>query len=160
MPASARTARHEQIYEALDGFLRAVDAAYEGFAQQQNLHPTDVRCLIYLDDQAAAVSPKTIAEQLKLSSGSTTALLDRLEKAGLVRRLPNPADRRSLLIELVEDADHVLPALRRLRDSLHHSADRLSESEVAVIISFLNSLSRSAHELLAEWQQHPTKGQP
>jgi len=160
MPTKARNARREQLYQALDGFLRAVDAAYEGFAQEQNLHPTDVRCLLHLDGVGVPVSPKDITQELKLSTGSTTALLDRLEKAGLVRRLPNPADRRGLLIELVTDANPVLPSLRRLRDNLHDSADQLGPEQVEVVIDFLHSLSSSAQQLLAEWRQHSTKGQP
>jgi DNA-binding MarR family transcriptional regulator len=51
------------------------------------------------------LSPGELTEHAELSSGAMTNRLDRLEEAGLVRRLPNPEDRRSLLVELT-DAGH------------------------------------------------------
>jgi DNA-binding MarR family transcriptional regulator len=47
-------------------------------------------------------SPGHLAEDLGLSSGAMTNRLDRLEQAGLLRRLPDPSDRRSLHVELTE----------------------------------------------------------
>lgn len=47
-------------------------------------------------------SPGHLAEDLGLSSGAMTHRLDRMERAGLIRRLPDPADRRSLQIELTD----------------------------------------------------------
>jgi DNA-binding MarR family transcriptional regulator len=43
-----------------------------------------------------------LARKLEITSGSATNRIDRLEAAGLVRRLPNPADRRGVLVELTE----------------------------------------------------------
>ena len=48
------------------------------------------------------LSPGELTEHADLSSGAMTNRLDRLEEAGLVRRLPNPDDRRSLIVELTE----------------------------------------------------------
>ena len=48
------------------------------------------------------MSPGRLAERLELSSGAMTNRLDRLERAGYVTRLPDPADRRSLQVELTE----------------------------------------------------------
>jgi DNA-binding MarR family transcriptional regulator len=41
-----------------------------------------------------------LAQRIELSSGAMTNRLDRLEEAGLVRRLPDPEDRRSVQVEL------------------------------------------------------------
>lgn len=46
------------------------------------------------------LSPGALAEWMMLSSGGTTARLDRLEKAGLVERVPSPTDRRGVLVRL------------------------------------------------------------
>jgi DNA-binding MarR family transcriptional regulator len=48
------------------------------------------------------LSPGQLASNLGLSSGAMTNRLDRLEEAGLVRRLPDPNDRRALQIELTD----------------------------------------------------------
>jgi DNA-binding MarR family transcriptional regulator len=45
-------------------------------------------------------SPGRLAEHLELSSGAMTNRLDQLEEAGLIRRLPDPSDRRGIHVEL------------------------------------------------------------
>ena len=49
------------------------------------------------------VSAGKLATELRLSSGAMTNRLDRMEAAGLVRRLPDPTDRRGTLIEPTEE---------------------------------------------------------
>ena len=48
-------------------------------------------------------SPGQLAKWTELSSGAMTNRLDRLEEAGIVRRLPDPDDRRGLQIELTPE---------------------------------------------------------
>ena len=48
-------------------------------------------------------SPGELATDLELSSGAMTSRLDRLEQQGLVRRLPDPKDRRGIVVELTEE---------------------------------------------------------
>jgi DNA-binding MarR family transcriptional regulator len=57
------------------------------------------------------LSPTTLAESLLVTSGTMTNRLDRLEKRGLIRRLPNPADRRALDIELTDEARELVDEL-------------------------------------------------
>ena len=47
-------------------------------------------------------TPGKLGSQLGLSSGAMTARLDKMEEAELIRRLPDPADRRGVLIELTD----------------------------------------------------------
>ena len=63
-------------------------------------------------------SPGNLADDLGLSSGAMTNRLDRLEEAGLVRRLPDPNDRRSLQVELTE------AGWRRWQDSVGAQAQK------------------------------------
>lgn len=46
------------------------------------------------------LTPRELATRMDITSGTVTALLDRLERAGLLSRASNPRDRRSLLISL------------------------------------------------------------
>ncbi|MGZ3215188.1 MarR family winged helix-turn-helix transcriptional regulator [Paracoccus sp. T5] len=48
------------------------------------------------------LTPTALYEATMLSSGGMTARLDRLERRDLIRRLPNPQDRRGTLVELTE----------------------------------------------------------
>lgn len=61
------------------------------------LNATDMECLRILFGKGVS-TPSELARQTGLTSGATTAMLDRLEKAGLIERRPNPDDRRGTLI--------------------------------------------------------------
>ncbi|MEU6479221.1 MarR family transcriptional regulator [Streptomyces sp. NPDC047017] len=91
--------------------LRAVTVEFDllaaEFAARHGLHPTDVRALIQLLDAARGgtrATPGRLGEQLRLNSAGTTALVDRLERLGLVRRSRDTADRRRVLLEVEEKA--------------------------------------------------------
>jgi MarR family transcriptional regulator, organic hydroperoxide resistance regulator len=49
-----------------------------------------------------------IATELGITTGGTSKLVDRIEARGYCRRLPNPADRRSSLLELTAEGRRVL----------------------------------------------------
>ncbi|WP_256995204.1 MarR family winged helix-turn-helix transcriptional regulator [Streptomyces sp. WY228] len=65
-----------------------------GFAASQQLHPTDVSALAAILDAPAPLTPGALREHLGLTSGAVTACLDRLERAGHIRRARESADRR------------------------------------------------------------------
>ena len=48
-------------------------------------------------------SPGMLSKRTELSSGAMTNRLDRMEEAGLVKRVPDPSDRRGVLVELTKD---------------------------------------------------------
>ncbi|WP_106477874.1 MarR family winged helix-turn-helix transcriptional regulator [Phytohalomonas tamaricis] len=50
-----------------------------------------------------ALGPTQLYEALMITSGGMTNRLDRLEKAGLIARTPNPEDRRGTLVSLTEE---------------------------------------------------------
>ncbi|MFE1299200.1 MarR family winged helix-turn-helix transcriptional regulator [Streptomyces sp. NPDC057413] len=77
------------------------------FAQRHGMHPTDVRALIALMDAARAGEEMTagrLGAELGLNSAGTTALIDRLERAGHVRRTRGREDRRRVVVEVDERA--------------------------------------------------------
>jgi len=67
------------------------------------LNATDMECLRILFLRGTA-TPSELARQTGLTSGAATAMLDRLERAGLVARRPNPDDRRGTLVSPAESA--------------------------------------------------------
>lgn len=76
---------------------RAVDALDDVAADALHVNRTDLRCLDLLVDRGTA-TPGDIAEALRLTTGSVTPLIDRLEHKGYVRREPAPDDRRSVTV--------------------------------------------------------------
>ena len=63
---------------------------------------TDIKCLVFIANSPES-TPKLAAEALELSTGATTSLIDRLEKAGFVARRAHPTDRRSVVLELAPE---------------------------------------------------------
>lgn len=134
--ARAALRRLTSEIDALDG--RAAD--YFG------VHRTDVGCL----DRLAARGPMTptaLAAELSLTSGGMTIALDRLEKAGLVRRAPNPDDRRSVLVEATDltrqRGREFFGALGVIERDL---LTRHGPAEIKAIERFLNELAAAIRE--------------
>jgi DNA-binding MarR family transcriptional regulator len=69
------------------------------FASDMGVSPAEFNLLMQLGERNE-LTPKVLATELNLTTGAMTAMLDRLESAGLVERRPNPTDRRSLFIHL------------------------------------------------------------
>jgi DNA-binding MarR family transcriptional regulator len=97
------------------------------------LNVTDMECLRLLFIKGIA-TPSELARHTGLTSGATTAMLDRLEKAGLIERRPNPDDRRGTLITPAksgaEKAASWFESARNAQDELISS---YSESELEII---------------------------
>lgn len=96
-----------QLVHLLREISVQLDLARGAFARTHALHDTDVRALICLLDAERAGIPATpgwLGSQLALTSPATTALIDRLEAAGHVRRQPSPTDRRKVQILVSQEA--------------------------------------------------------
>jgi DNA-binding MarR family transcriptional regulator len=82
-------------------------------------------------------TPSELSKYTGLSSGSTTIMIDRLEKAGLVKRQENPNDRRGTLVGITEDAACKVGPL--------FTSVRVAQNEL------LGSYSRVELEILADY---------
>jgi MarR family transcriptional regulator, multiple antibiotic resistance protein MarR len=76
--------------------------------------------------------PADLAHRLSLGSGTVTAMIDRLEGAGLAERTPNPDDRRSSLIALSERGRRALDAGRQL---IAEAADRALDAQAQAVLA-------------------------
>lgn len=133
---------HLRVGKALLAVLRNVEAAFDQAAGIDNIHTTDFRCIGYLKAIGTPVSPKHILAFLGLSSGAGTALFDRLEASGFIRRLPNPEDRRSVLIELDEDAAQAPLALyRQIHSQYRQAIGDFTEAELKIVAAYLEKVA-------------------
>jgi DNA-binding MarR family transcriptional regulator len=128
------------------------DARHRGaVARLLGVAESDVLALQHLA-RAGALTPSQLGVQLRLTSGGTTALVQRLERAGYVRREPHPEDRRSTLLRLTDAAEREAGALYAplVRD-LDEAAAALGESEREAVRAFLEHVAalgeRHADEL-------------
>jgi len=97
------------------------------------LNTTDMECLRLLFLKGIA-TPSELSRYTGLTSGATTAMLDRLEKAGLIERRPNPNDRRGTIIAPTKSSSKKVASwfesARKAQDELISS---YSESELEII---------------------------
>ena len=101
--------------------------------ESKGLNATDMECLRLLFFKGIA-TPSELARHTGLTSGATTAMLDRLEKPGLIERRPNPDDRRGTLIAPTKSgakkAASWFESARKAQDELISS---YSEKELEII---------------------------
>lgn len=72
------------------------------FAARHGLHPTDVAALtriLVAEEAGAPITAGALAEELALTSGAVTSVVDRLDRAGYVARVRDPDDRRKVLLQ-------------------------------------------------------------
>jgi len=97
------------------------------------LNATDMECLRILFLKGVA-TPSELARRTGLTSGATTAMLDRLEKAGLIERQPNPDDRRgTLIVPLKSAAERVASWFESARKAQDELISSYSERELEII---------------------------
>jgi len=130
---------------------RATDIVDDLVAELLGVNRTDARCLDILDERGS-MSAGDLAEASRLSTGAITAVVDRLERAGYVRRVHDPSDRRRVLVEPTEKAYDaamelmVLPMAERTKPL----ARRYTEEQLHTFIEFTRE-GRQIQEKHAEW---------
>lgn len=106
------TAQRERLMDGLRGYGERYNELSRRFAVWLGLHSTDADALLEIvtaEDRGTPLSPARLSERILLSSGATTALLNRLEGAGHIVRTREHADRRVVTL-------HSLPGIRERAD--------------------------------------------
>lgn len=115
-------------------------------ARRLGLNSTDSECLSFLGIRGAA-TPTEIARYTGLTTGATTAMLDRLEKNGYIRRTPNPNDRRGITVTLTPSwAQAAGPLVADVQKAHEQLIASYSEKELAVIADFLTKFTKNVQE--------------
>ncbi len=148
--------RSVAVLEAMRTYRAAETAMRRRTQASMNMGETDLLALRYLiraNSSGRSVGPKELAAYLGISSASTTALLDRLEKSGHVERQPSPFDRRALIIlPTVATDEEVRSTLGQMHSRMMEVAARLSPEESRVVVSFLDGMRDAVDEIDAHIQ--------
>ena len=107
--------------------------------------------LAVIDGAGAPLTPSQVADRVLIPSATVTATLDLLERRGWIRRVPNPDDRRSTLVEITPDgravADQILPGIRMLEKSV---LSALTSDERAQLLDLLAKILDRAAAVATE----------
>lgn len=143
-PDDDATQRGVDVLNALRRYRGAETAMRRRTRDAMGMGETDllaVRFLLQAQRADRTVSPKDLAAYLKISSASTTILVDRLVKSGHVRREPHPTDRRALVIVPTTNTDtEVRATLGRMHRRMMQIAESLTADEARVVMTFLEDV--------------------
>ena len=101
----------------------------------------DVLATLRRSGSPFALTPTALYEATMVTSGAMTNRLDRLEKAGLIRRTPHPQDRRGLLVQLTDKGrDLIDRAVEAHVENEHAILSGLTEQECEKLAGLLKKL--------------------
>jgi DNA-binding MarR family transcriptional regulator len=112
---------------------RAIVAALEPF--ELSFGDFDVLNTLRRRGDVQGTNPSDLAQASLITSGAMTTRLDRLERAGLVRRAPDPADRRAVRVHLTDEGEEL--------------ATHALQAVIAADYAFLEPLSQRRRDAVA-----------
>jgi DNA-binding MarR family transcriptional regulator len=127
----------EEVASAMRAYQRAVDKYDELVASRLGINRSDLRCLDLLHETGTMTAGQ-VAAGSGLTTGATTRMLDRLERIEYVRRRPDRADRRRVLVELTPRARKLAVELYGSFEDAAAGLSRYRPDQLALIRDFLN----------------------
>ena len=144
-----------QLTQQLITQLRSVTANSVMFSQivaaKVGIYSTDNECLDFLMLHGSA-SAGQLSAFTGLTTGAVTAMIDRLETAGYVRREHDREDRRRINVipnetKIMADiAPHTMP----MGDAVEALCAELSEEELEIILKFMTKANSAASEVISK----------
>jgi DNA-binding MarR family transcriptional regulator len=149
----------DELLKTLDETLRKVGAQSvllsDTVAKLVGANSTDLECLDLLGIGGPTTAGK-LAAHTGLTTGATTAVIDRLERAGFARRLRNTEDRRSVLVEALPDRLRQIEALYQpLAAAVARLNEEYGDRELAVVVDYLSRAVTLATEHVVWLQTQP-----
>jgi len=111
---------------------------------------TDLQALYVLANHGPA-TPSELAKRVNLTTGSASRMIDRLERAGFVRRLPDRRDRRRVVIEPIPDAVAWVGGMYDQLNELHRrDLARMTDDELRALVRFMKSATTSTETAIRD----------
>lgn len=144
-------ARSTSVMEAMRSYRAAEVAMRRRTQQSMDMGENELLVLRYLARarlRDEAVTPVGLSRYLGITSASTTALLDRLEKSGHIARTPNPLDRRSVLITSSQQSDdEVRDTLSAMHTRMMGVVRGMPEDDRDTVIAFLDAMRAAVDQI-------------
>jgi DNA-binding MarR family transcriptional regulator len=148
------TGRRAELLEQLAMAGRASSVAtvmfHTAVAARQGLSASEEKALDLLE-RSGPLTAGELARQSGLAPASVTGLINRLEQKGFARRIQNPSDRRSILVEVDVERMYarVAPLFANWVRSLEELYAGYSDEQLEVILHFLTEAARRQQEATA-----------
>ena len=136
MASSKRQIFEELVYEVRRS-QAATDRYDEAVAEAIGLNRTDMRCLDVIQREGPVPAGR-LADETGLTTGAITGLVDRMEKAGLVRRERDEEDRRKVYIAIVPEAlGKIGSYYAPLQKAVAKNWEGYSDAELKLLLRFM-----------------------
>lgn len=153
--------KHRNGAEPFTGLLTALaaieerlDALRGAFAESAGLTVNDTRVLTALVAAGGTMRSSDIGALLDIGSGTLTAMVDRLQQAQLVVRVPNDSDRRSTLVQVTDYGDWTVATSRvYLVGEMCEALDPSIIAETAANLHRLTDRLADSYDAFVRWTQ-------
>jgi DNA-binding MarR family transcriptional regulator len=146
--------QREEIIQAIIDKRRAMSTEtimfHQAVADTIGLHITDHKCLDLIRYYGAMPAGR-LAELTGLTTAAVTGIIDRLEKAGYVRRANDPKDRRRTIVEPVKNRKlerKIEVIFTPFHEKMHKLLSSYSDSELAFLLDVLTKSLDDLHQEL------------
>jgi DNA-binding MarR family transcriptional regulator len=144
---------HSQILDSLEEQSRELSTRTVIFhhliGERLGLNPTDHKCLDVIIRSKTPLTASQLAEETGLSTGAITGVVDRLEKAGYVKRKRDQNDRRLVFINPLLDKAMVKlsPIFDPIKQASRNLYSKYSDEELAIILDFIINCNKMTQEI-------------
>lgn len=155
-----KTLTHQQLLDSLEEQSRELSTRTVIFhhliGERLGLNPTDHKCLDVIIRSRTLMTASQLAEQTGLSTGAITGVVDRLEKAGYVRRKRDQSDRRLVFINPLLDKAMVKlsPIFDPIKQASRSLYSKYSEDELALILDFIINCNKMTQEITTNMKRY------
>ena len=121
---------------------------HQAVADELGLYITDHKCLDIIH-RFGAMPAGRLGEMTGLTTGAITGMIDRLEKAGYVRRANDPKDRRKTIVEPVRNKKlerKIEMIFMPLHETMHRFLSSYSDSELTLLLDVMTKLIEQTRE--------------
>ncbi|MEP6749992.1 MAG: MarR family transcriptional regulator [Bacteroidota bacterium] len=133
------------VYELMMGvrkFTRSTLILQHIIAEHMGLHATDAECIDFLQEMGPSTAGD-LAKATRLTTGAITNVIDRLEKAGFVKRSPDATDRRKVIVSFIPKKHSAAKAhYKVLADNVQHLFSGYTEKELRFLIQHTDKLTQ------------------
>ena len=145
-PSTERLAAWRLYFESALALIDVLDSELE---RDAGIPMRSYDVLVHLEESPEGLRMNELAERILYSKSGFTRVVDRLEAAGLVRRVRPENDRRSILVVLTDQGRATMEHARRHhRHAIErHFSEHLSDTDIKALTRALEKLSTHARPL-------------
>jgi DNA-binding MarR family transcriptional regulator len=121
---------------------------HQAVADELGLYITDHKCMDIIH-RFGAMPAGRLGEMTGLTTGAITGMIDRLEKAGYVRRANDPKDRRKTIVEPLRNKKlerKIEMIFTPLHERMHKFLSSYSDGELTFLLDAMTKLIEQTHE--------------